>query len=158
MFGRKSEWRALRDEHRSIVEEIENGKPIEARHAQPASVDQEGFESCITDFDREAFAKTRSFGVALNRSLAWGRWRVQERNSPLLRLFEDPAFGRTFDLFYNAHLTGRVYLYASPFSGPSSNPKELILSVWVEVKNAQFFPYSDLRSLLRTLRRFIGSE
>jgi hypothetical protein len=92
-----------------VFEEIENGKPITPQHAQPASIDQEGFESRITEADREAFAKTRCFGVVLNRWLSARPWRLQEKNRPLLRLFDDPAFGRTFDLFYNAHLSGSVY-------------------------------------------------
>src|SRR4051794_17408955 len=159
MFGSP---KSLRHEHRLIVEEIENGKPIEPRHAQPASIDQDGFTSCITGEDRAAFAKTRFFGITVNRSLDWGGWRLQEKSQPLLRGFDGPSFGRSFDLFYNAHLTGCVYLYASPlsqsfFSGGEALKKPVDLKVRVDVEHTQFYSYHQLRDLLRALTFSVAS-
>src|SRR5687767_13967609 len=91
MFGKWkpkfSQPASLGEECRSIVEEIKNGIPINPQHSQPASIDQEGFESCISNTDREAFAKTRNSGLVINRHLNWGSWRVQEINKPLLPIF-----------------------------------------------------------------------
>jgi hypothetical protein len=158
MFGRRPEARSLRDEYRSVIEEIENGNPITPRHAQPASVDQDGFASCITDANRAAFAKTAFFGVVLNKSLSWGGWRVQERNRCLLTLFEDPTVGRNLDLYYNAHLAGRVYVYAASLSLAPSLVEPVNLAVAVEIENAQFYPYADISELLRTLAFSVASR
>jgi hypothetical protein len=137
----------LRDEFRSVIEKIEKGEPINPRHAQPASVDQEGFASCIGDEDRAAFAKTANAGMIINRHLNWGGWRVQERNDPLLKISDSPMFGRSFNVFYNALLVGELYIYASPYL--TKDPAAL--AVEIEVEHAQLFPFSILRSLLRTL-------
>lgn len=50
-----------------IVREIEEGQPINPQHAQPASIDQSGLQTFISDADREVFQKTADFGIQLNR-------------------------------------------------------------------------------------------
>ena len=65
----------------SIMREIEEGQPINPRHAQPASIDQKG-TALLRDHDREAFPKTAHFGVRFNEALTWGGFRVQEIAGP----------------------------------------------------------------------------
>jgi hypothetical protein len=47
--------KSWRDDHRKVVQEIEDGKPIEPKHDPPKSIEQGGWESFITDSDRMLF-------------------------------------------------------------------------------------------------------
>ena len=84
-----------------IIREIEEGQPINPQHAQLASIEQKGFQTFISDADREAFAKTADFGVRINKELDSGGFRIQERADPLLRHWHGPALGRNFDVYFN---------------------------------------------------------
>src|SRR3954462_15814297 len=99
MFGRnrnKFPGASLREQYQSIIKEIETGASITPRHAQPASIDQDGGR-LITNSDRDAFAKTRSSGLIINQYLDHSAWRIQEKNTCFLAQWsEDPLFGRTF--------------------------------------------------------------
>jgi hypothetical protein len=78
-----------RAEYRKAVEAIEHGKPINPRHAQPATIDQSGYTYHIDDDDRAVFARTAGFGTLLNRRLSWGGWRVQETVNNEIPLLEE---------------------------------------------------------------------
>jgi hypothetical protein len=154
MFG-LGKGKPLRDEYRLVVEEISKGKPITPKHSQPPRVDHQGFTSCISEHDRALFAKTTTLGDMLNRHLSWGAWRVQEKPRNDIPWYDDPLFGRRFDLFFNAHLAGEVCLFAKPMIWPN-DPLEV--HIGAEVEFAQFYPFGDIRSLLLALAALVLND
>ena len=154
MFGSP---KSLRDEHRSIVEEIETGEPIEARHAQPVSVDQDGFESLITDADRAAFAKTRFFGIVLNKWLSWGGG-VFGAEQPSPHAVRRPCLRTNVrSLLQRSPNRSRLPLRVALLRGAAVE-EPVDMAVRVDVENAQFYSYADLRGLLRALTFSVASR
>jgi hypothetical protein len=147
---------AGRDERANIIREMDDGEPIEPKHAQPASIEQRGFVSQITDADREAFQKTADFGIRFNRHLEWGGFRLLELPNPLLSIHpEHPSFGRNFDVYFNRLKVGTLALEAE---GEITGPRLIGLYLWLQLEHPQLFEYGQLRSFLRSLCSMVSDR
>jgi hypothetical protein len=141
--------KSLRDDHQRVIREIEDGAPIEPKHNPPTSIEQEGFETFISDADRMMFRDFEAFGTAINKRLRWGGWRLQERHTPLAMDHEGPRFGRSYTIYYNALELGRLEVVVDLLKGYSAEAPHVLADV--DLDYLQFFSYETARSFLQTL-------
>lgn len=150
LFGRSD--RLSRD-YREQIREIAEGSPLETvDHRQAASIEAEGFESLISDEDRIVFDQTRTFGRIANRYLQLSPWRVQELSSPLITHYDDPAFGRNYDVFYNRLDFGRLSIESVRSSLRQG------IRITIDLNYAQLAPYGELITLLDSMAFLVSNS
>ena len=140
---------SLREQYRALIREIENGSPITSRHAQPASITQDGFEMFAHAGVREGFDRSREYAVTVNTFLeeTASPWRLQEVNETLLRLaYEDPRLGRNYDVFYNSANAGVVCLHGKIVFPEKQGFDGFYLQA--EIRCAQLYSFEAMYSLL----------
>ncbi|HET8701613.1 MAG TPA: hypothetical protein VFL97_08110 [Nitrococcus sp.] len=141
---------SIRREYRKVIAEMESGAAVDPKNAPPLAIEQEGFESIIQDDDRLMFSDFGSFAEVANRLLAWGGWRIEEKNSPVIKVLDSPAFGRNYSIFYNAVEIGSMYIMASYLTGGYTLDSRNVSSE-ISLNYLQFLSHEDAFEFLRNI-------
>jgi hypothetical protein len=149
----------LSEEYAAIIAKIEEGDRHIPQHEQPRTISDSGFAMFVTPGHEVLFEDFEWFGAVMNHNLA-DPWAVEETPDTLLTVLEDtPDVGRTYRVFYNVALLGKLQICVHGISGISSRDDFLRdrgeLAV-LNLRYLRFVPYHDVHQLLTTLYVLIG--
>lgn len=143
----------LRKEYRSVISEIEDGKPRLPRH-NPPSLEQLTSSPLFEEHHKRVFLAFEPFGRLFQVHHDQQPWSIEERNSAAVQDFHGPNYGRGYVLFYNALPVGEVTV--APDLLPSVYDAEFGATLELNVEYLQLIPYADAHQLIWFLFMLIG--
>jgi hypothetical protein len=142
------------------LERLLLSQPIVPKHDPPTSP-KVGFN--VSEDYIQFFEDFKEFGVIINDVYFKNKpWRIQEKNTIMLLLgeYDQPEYGRVYDLFYNSAPTGRVEISASFDMSAGAKPyrEAQCVRLQVSINRPLALPYEDLTSFLGLISGFTAAR
>jgi hypothetical protein len=154
MFGKPS----LSNEYARIIRQLEEGERHVPQHNRPKSIHDSGFESFVTPAHEVLFEDFNWFGALMNRQTA-DPWAVEETPDTLLKDLDDPDLGRTYNVYYNAVMMGRLQIGIGDLHS-LLHPQEFIhkrsARAFLQLNWLRFVPYDDAHQFVSALGLLLG--